>query len=84
MIEELELVEKTSEFAEETDNTGMIYCIVNTENDKRYYGQTGSYRTKHGKRIKFSVRMRFLEHINNATKNRDTTKLHKAILEYGP
>ena len=69
---------------EETENTGVIYCITNTVNNKKYYGQTKSYRVKHGKIKYFGAKGRFNEHILDAQKNsEDCPKLYNAIRKYG-
>ena len=69
--------------AEETENTGVVYRITNTANNKKYIGSTSSYRTLHGKQIKFGGLKRFEEHIHDALKDRNPSKLHNAIKEFG-
>lgn len=69
---------------EETEKTGVIYCISNNVNDKKYYGQTRSYRIKHGKLKYFGMKGRFNEHISDALKNKEgCSKLYNAIRKHG-
>jgi hypothetical protein len=56
---------------EETKDTGVIYMIENTENDKKYIGQASSYITRHGKLIRHGAEKRFKEHLHDAEKNRN-------------
>jgi hypothetical protein len=68
----------------ETINTGVIYCITNSVNDKKYIGQAKSYIQDHGKTKRHGHIARFNEHINNAMKGKDSCpKLYAAIRKYG-
>ena len=74
---------KLETLTEETENTGVVYRITNTENGKKYIGSTSSYRQYRGKQIKFGGLKRFEEHIHDALKDRKKTKFYDAIKEYG-
>ena len=45
------------------ENKGHIYCINNTENNKKYIGQTVLYRKSGNKFIEFGYKKRFNEHL---------------------
>ena len=68
---------------EENENTGVVYRITNTINNKKYIGSTSSYRKYRGKLIKFGGLKRFEEHIHDALKDRKTSKFYNAINEFG-
>ena len=69
---------------EENENTGVIYCITNIINNKKYIGQALSYRYKKGKLIKHGTKGRLEQHINSALKGSEVcTKLYAAIRKYG-
>ena len=71
-------------YNKETPKTGIIYCIINVCTGKKYYGQTTSFRTNHGKLVKFGADGRFNEHILNAEKgSMQCPKLCNAIRKYG-
>jgi hypothetical protein len=72
------------ELEEKEQDYGMIYCITNTVNEKKYYGQTKCYRETHGKIVKNSIEKRFKEHIKHVQKNKSMQhKLYNDIREYG-
>lgn len=54
------------------NDSGSIYLISNTENDKVYIGQTIN-----------SLKQRLQEHISDARSNKKKMYLHKAIRKYG-
>lgn len=69
---------------EESKDTGIIYCIVNSVNNKLYFGQTKSYRIKHGKDQKFDEIKRFAEHVRHSEKHDNSCrKLSNAIRKHG-
>jgi hypothetical protein len=74
---------KLETLTEENENTGVVYRITNTKNGKKYIGSTSSYRICRGKQIKFGGLKRFAEHIHDALKDRNPSKFHDAIKEYG-
>jgi len=79
----IEKVRRTSVLAKENLNTGVIYCITNQNDGKKYYGQTGSYRSVHGKTVKFGAKGRFEEHVRDVLKDRHQCTLHAAMKKYG-
>lgn len=68
----------------ESVDTGIIYRISNTVNDKVYIGQTKSYRINHGKSVKFDEQKRFKEHVYSSQQKETTChKLNFAMKCHG-
>lgn len=73
-------------YNEEQENmeTGVIYLITNSVNDKKYVGQALSYIFKKGKIIRHGLKGRFENHVNDALKGNDKCpKLYKAMRDIG-
>jgi len=69
---------------EENEKTGVIYCITNDINNKKYIGQALSYIYNRGKLVKHGITGRFKYHIKCALKgNEDCPKLYNSIRKYG-
>lgn len=65
---------------------GHIYLITNTQNNKRYVGQTLSHRKNRGKYRPFGYIGRFNDHVSEAlcnSKKKQCTYLNNAIRSYG-
>jgi len=70
----------------ENINTGVIYCITNKINNKKYVGQTASYITDHGKIKKHGLKGRFKDHCANAlneSRHFKNKKLYPEMKQYG-
>src|SRR5437867_3368953 len=68
----------------ENDDTGVIYCLTNIINSKKYIGQALSYIINHGKIKKHGLEGRFIEHCTAANNGKDyCTKLYFAMRKYG-
>jgi len=69
---------------QETKETGVIYCITNEKNNKKYIGQAVSYKYDHGKVKKHGHLGRYKIHIDEALKGSDSCPyLYAAIRKYG-
>ena len=69
---------------EENEETGVIYCIINIINGKKYIGQALSYVYKKGKLIRHGTVGRYKCHKNSALKGSDACpKLYAAMRKYG-
>jgi len=69
---------------EENENTGVIYCIVNKLNAKRYVGQALSYIMVKNKIKKHGIEGRFAVHIKSANKfSESCPKLYNAMRKNG-
>ena len=69
---------------EENENTGVIYCITNIVDGKKYIGQALSYIYKKGKTVKHGVEGRFKIHKHDALKGSESCpKLYNAMRNHG-
>jgi len=73
---------------EENINTGVIYKITNTINNKQYIGKTYSYIKNGNNNYKYGALGRFKRHLSNAFSSNEKTKnecpeLYKDIRSYG-
>ena len=78
-----EIVKENKKLTVETKETGVIYKITNTVNNKSYIGQANSYIQLHGKIIRHGGDRRWKEHISKAIKGAKTGKFYDAIREHG-
>lgn len=69
---------------EEDETTGVIYCITNMINNKKYVGQALSYIYKKGKIVKHGMEGRFNVHREDAQNGSESCpKLYNAMRKYG-
>ena len=69
---------------EESENTGVIYCITNLKNDKKYVGQAVSYKYDRGKVKRHGMHGRFEDHKKLALNDSDDCpKLYAAMRKDG-
>lgn len=68
----------------ENQSTGIIYCLTNTVNGKKYIGQALSYLINHGKIKRHGLEGRFKNHCKDALSGKDyCSKLYPAMRKYG-
>ncbi len=69
---------------EESQNTGVIYCIENIITHKKYIGQAKSYILKKGKIVKHGLSGRFETHLKDALSGKNNCpKLYNSLVKYG-
>lgn len=71
---------------EENENTGVVYCLTNKINGKKYIGQALSYIIDHGKIVKHGLDGRFKDHCEYAMSKsgeQRNYKLYPAMKEFG-
>ncbi len=69
---------------EESQNTGVIYCIENIITHKKYIGQAKSYILKKGKIVKHGLSGRFETHLKDALSGKNSCpKLYNSLVKYG-
>jgi len=69
---------------DESQDTGVIYCIENIITHKKYIGQAKSYILKKGKIVKHGLSGRFKTHLKSAFSGKNSCpKLYNSIVKYG-
>jgi group I intron endonuclease len=69
---------------EESQDTGVIYCIENIITHKKYIGQAKSYILKKGKIVKHGLSGRFETHLKDALSGKNSCpKLYNSLVKYG-